>query len=79
MSILTKIFSGSATDLVEGVGGVLDNLTTSKEEKLEAKRKMKKHLLDRRQMFLNMPHRQSLLPNLHLRKHPYLSDFICVM
>ena len=41
MSILTKIFSGSATDLVEGVGGVLDNLTTSKEEKLEAKRKMK--------------------------------------
>ena len=41
MSIFTKIFSGSATDLVEGVGGVLDNLTTSKEEKLEAKRKMK--------------------------------------
>ena len=33
MSIFTKIFSGNATDLVEGVGGVLDNLTTSKEEK----------------------------------------------
>ena len=46
MSILTKIFSGSATDLVEGVGGVLDNLTTSKEEKLEAKRKMKKLISD---------------------------------
>ena len=46
MSILTKIFSGSATDLVEGVGGVLDSLTTSKEEKLEAKRKMKKLISD---------------------------------
>ena len=40
MSILKKIFSGGATELVKGVGGVLDNLTTSKEEKLEAKRKM---------------------------------------
>ena len=46
MSILTKIFSGSATDLVEGVGGVLDDLTTSKEEKLEAKRKMKQLISD---------------------------------
>jgi hypothetical protein len=41
MSILNKIFSGGAKELVKGVGGVLDNLTTSKEEKLEAKRKMK--------------------------------------
>jgi len=41
MSILNKIFSTGATELVKGVGGVLDNLTTSKEEKLEAKRKMK--------------------------------------
>ena len=40
MSILKKIFSGGAKDLVEGVGGVLDNLTTSKEEKLEAQRKI---------------------------------------
>ena len=38
--MLDKLFSGGAADLVEGVGGVLDNLTTSKEEKLEAKRKM---------------------------------------
>ena len=38
---LGKLFSGGAAELVEGVGGVLDNLTTSKEEKLEAKRKMK--------------------------------------
>jgi len=41
MSILTKIFSGGATELVKGVGGVIDNLTTSKEEKLEAERKIK--------------------------------------
>ena len=40
MSILNKIFSGGAKDLVEGVGGVLDNLTTTKEEKLEAQRKI---------------------------------------
>ena len=41
MSILTQIFSSGATALVDSVGGVLDNLTTSKEEKLEAARKIK--------------------------------------
>ena len=41
MSILTSIFSGGATELVKGVGGVIDNLHTSKEEKLEAERKVK--------------------------------------
>ena len=41
MSILGSIFSGGAKDLVEGVGGVIDNLHTSKEEKLEAERKVK--------------------------------------
>ena len=40
MSILGNLFSGGAKDLVEGVGGVIDNLHTSKEEKLEAKQKM---------------------------------------
>ena len=40
MSILTNLFSGGAAELVKGVGGVLDNLTTSKEEKLEAERKI---------------------------------------
>ena len=39
--MLGKIFSGGAADLVEGVGNALDGLTTSKEEKLEAKRKIK--------------------------------------
>ena len=46
MSILNKIFSGGAKDLVKGVGGILDNLTTSKEEKLEAKRKMQELIAD---------------------------------
>ena len=41
MSILGKIFSSGASDLVNSVGGVIDNLHTSKEEKLEAERKIK--------------------------------------
>jgi hypothetical protein len=41
MSILNKIFSAGAGDLIKNVGGVIDNLTTSKEEKLEAERKIK--------------------------------------
>ena len=39
--MLGKLFSGGAADLVKGVGGVIDNLHTSKEEKLEAERKIK--------------------------------------
>jgi hypothetical protein len=41
MSILSTIFSGGAKDLVEGVGNVVDELHTSKEEKLAARLKMK--------------------------------------
>ena len=41
MNILGKIFSGGATELVKSVGGVIDNLHTSKEEKLEAEQKIK--------------------------------------
>ena len=41
MSILGKLFSGGAADLVKGVGGVIDNLHTSKEEKLKAEQKIK--------------------------------------
>ena len=41
MSILTNLFSGGAADLVKGVGGVIDNLHTSKEEKLKAEQKVK--------------------------------------
>jgi hypothetical protein len=41
MSILSKIFSSGATELVKGVGDVIDNLHTSKEEKLAAELKIK--------------------------------------
>jgi len=41
MSILSTIFSGGATELVKGVGDVIDNLHTSKEEKLVAELKVK--------------------------------------
>ena len=41
MGVLGKIFSAGAGELVKNVGGVLDNLTTTKEEKLEAQRKIK--------------------------------------
>ena len=46
MSILTKLFSGGAADLVKGVGGVIDNLHTSKEEKLAAEAKIKELVSD---------------------------------
>ena len=39
--MLTSIFSGGTKDLIEGVGGVIDNLHTSEEEKLEAAQKVK--------------------------------------
>lgn len=45
MSILTKILSGGATELIKGVGGVIDNLHTSKEEKLEAEKKIKEMIM----------------------------------
>ena len=41
MSIIGKIFSSGASDLVKNVGSVIDNLHTSNEEKLEAERKIK--------------------------------------
>ena len=40
--MLGKLFSGGAADLIKGVGGVLDNLTTSTDEKLAAEAKIKK-------------------------------------
>ena len=46
MGLLTKIFSGGAADLVKGVGGVIDNLHTSKEEKLAAEAKIKELIAD---------------------------------
>ena len=39
--MLGKLLSGGAADLVKNVGGVIDDLHTSKEEKFEAERKIK--------------------------------------
>ena len=39
--MLGKLFSGGAADLVKGVGGVIDDLHTSQEEKLAAEQKIK--------------------------------------
>jgi hypothetical protein len=39
--MIKKLISAGAGELVKSVGGVLDNLTTSKEEKLEARKKIK--------------------------------------
>ena len=41
MSILGMLSGGGVKDLVKGVGGVIDDLHTSKEEKLEAEQKIK--------------------------------------
>jgi len=41
MGLLQKILSSGAGKLIKDVGGVLDNLTTSKEEKLAAEQKIK--------------------------------------
>ena len=43
--MLKKLFSGGASKLVESVGGVLDNVITTEEEKEEAKRKLKEVIL----------------------------------
>jgi len=39
--MLGGLLSGGAADLVKGIGSVVDDLHTSKEEKLEAERKVK--------------------------------------
>ena len=40
--MLGNLLSGGAAELVKGVGGVIDDLHTSEEEKLEAEQKIKK-------------------------------------
>ena len=41
MIILSKVFSAGAGNLVQNVGNVIDNLNTTKEEKLAAEEKIK--------------------------------------
>ena len=43
--MLSKIFSGGAAELVKGVGGVIDDLHTSTEEKLAAEEKIKNMIM----------------------------------
>jgi len=45
MNIISKIFSAGATELVKGVGSVIDNIHTSKEEKLDAELKINELIL----------------------------------
>ena len=45
MGILNKLISGGASKLVDSVGSVLDNIITTDDEKLEAKRKLKELVL----------------------------------
>jgi hypothetical protein len=44
--MLNKLFSGGAAELIKGIGGVVDNLHTSKEEKLAAELKIKQLVSD---------------------------------
>mgnify|MGYP003646851962 CR=1 FL=1 len=46
MGIWSKIFTSGATDLVKEVGNVVDELTTSDEERLEAKQKLEQMIFD---------------------------------
>ena len=45
MNILNKLISGGASKLVDSVGSVLDDIITTDDEKLEAKRKLKELIL----------------------------------
>ena len=45
MGILNKLLSGGASKLVDSVGSVLDDIITTDDEKLEAKRKLKELIL----------------------------------
>ena len=46
MSILGKIFSSAGSDLINSVGGVIDGLVTTDDERLAAKAKLKQIVLD---------------------------------
>ena len=45
MGIIDKLISGGASKLVDSVGSVLDNIITTDDEKLEAKRRLKDLIL----------------------------------
>lgn len=65
MSVLKRIFQGSATDVIGAVGKVLDNVITNKEElaqaKLDAEKEINRHL-------------EALQANLLKEKELYVQD-----
>ena len=46
MGVLKKIFSAGASTLVDSVGGVIDDLVTTDDERMAAKAKLKQIVLD---------------------------------
>jgi hypothetical protein len=46
MGIIQSLFSGGANELVETVGKVVDNVTATKEEKLQLEPEMKNNFYD---------------------------------
>ena len=46
MGVLKKIFSAGASPLVDSVGGVIDDLVTTDDERMAAKAKLKQIVLD---------------------------------
>ena len=46
MGVLGKLFSAGASTLVDSVGGVIDNLVTTDDERMAAKAKLKQIVLD---------------------------------
>ena len=46
MGVLKKIFSAGASQLVDSVGGVIDDLVTTDDERMAAKAKLKQIVLD---------------------------------
>ena len=46
MGIFNKILSKAGGELIDSVGGIVDNLVTTDEEKLDAKRKLKELILN---------------------------------
>ena len=46
MGILNKLISGGASKLVDSVGSIIDDVNTTDDEKLEAKRKLKELILN---------------------------------
>lgn len=72
MSIFKKLFSGGLSNVIKETGKVIDDLTTSKEEKLELKNKFKTILEDfamQHQKELTERHRIDMMSDNKLSKN----------